>query len=74
MTQLCRLLIVIVAVALFLAIPLQRVAPAGAQEKVTALLAVGIQVAHIREFVAKQMGFWAEERLDVTLQPAQGSA
>lgn len=41
---------------------------------VTALLAIGIQLGHIREFVAKGMGFYEQEGLDVTLQPALGSA
>ena len=50
--------------------------PAFAQgkTKVTALLAIGVQLGHIREFVAKGMGFFDEEGLDVTLQPALGSA
>jgi NitT/TauT family transport system substrate-binding protein len=46
---------------------------ARAQEKVTTLLATGIQIGHVREFVARQL-FYPEEGLDVTLQPAQGSA
>ncbi len=51
-------------------------APAHAQgkTKVTALLAIGIQLGHIREFVAKGMGFYDEEGLDVNLQPALGSS
>lgn len=51
-------------------------APSAAQQtkKVTALLAIGVQLGHIREFVAKGVGFFEEEGLDVTLQPALGSA
>ena len=50
--------------------------PAAAQQpkKVTALLAIGLQLGHIREFVAKGVGFFEEEGLEVTLQPALGSA
>jgi NitT/TauT family transport system substrate-binding protein len=62
-----------VLAALLLAALVGAAVPAAAQEKVTTLLATGIQIGHIREFVAKQL-FYAEEGLDVTLQPAQGSA
>jgi NitT/TauT family transport system substrate-binding protein len=50
--------------------------PVAAQQKTqaTQLLAIGIQLGHLREFVAKGMGFYDEEGLDVTLQPAPGSA
>jgi len=65
------------AIALALALGVVVVgAPAYAQgkTKVTALLAIGIQLGHIREFVAKGMGFYDEEGLDVNLQPALGSS
>jgi NitT/TauT family transport system substrate-binding protein len=62
------------ALAAALAALLLTPAVATAQERVTTLLATGIQIGHVREFVAKQLGFYAEEGLDVTLQPAQGSA
>lgn len=50
--------------------------PAEAQQKakVTKLLATGLQIGHLREYVAKGLGFYDAEGLDVTLQPAQGSA
>src|SRR5271169_576374 len=49
---------------------------AGADDKipVTELLAVGIQTAAIREMVAKSVGFYDEEGIDVKLVPALGSA
>lgn len=51
-------------------------APAATQQKtqMTQLLAIGIQLGHVREFVAKGLGYYDEESLDVTLQPAPGSA
>lgn len=50
--------------------------PVAAQQKTqaTQLLAIGIQLGHLREFVAKGLGFYDEEGLDVTLQPAPGSS
>jgi NitT/TauT family transport system substrate-binding protein len=42
--------------------------------KATKLLAVGIQLSAIREFVAKGMGFYDEENVEVNLVPAPGSA
>jgi NitT/TauT family transport system substrate-binding protein len=50
--------------------------PASAQQKMqaTQLLAVGIQLSAIREFVAKGMGFYDEENIEVQLVPALGSA
>ena len=68
----------LMGVAGLLAVALATVAagPSSAQQakKVTALLAIGVQLGHIREFVAKGAGFFEEEGLDVTLQPALGSA
>jgi NitT/TauT family transport system substrate-binding protein len=51
-------------------------APAAGQEKtkVTVLLATGIQIGHIREYVAQGLGFYEAEGLDVALQPAPGSS
>ena len=50
--------------------------PARAQQKTqaTQLLAVGIQLSAIREFVAKGLGFYDEEGIDIQLVPAPGSA
>ena len=74
MKPLARLRIAILMALAALGLPMHVVATAHAQEKVTILLATGIQIGHVREFVAKQLGFFAEEGLDVTIQPAQGSA
>jgi NitT/TauT family transport system substrate-binding protein len=64
------------AAAFAMTITLLAPGPATAQQKtqVTQLLAIGIQLGMIREFVAKGMGFYDEEGLEVTLQPAPGSA
>ena len=50
--------------------------PASAQQKTpaTQLLAIGIQLGHLREFVAKAQGFYDEEGIDIQLVPAPGSA
>lgn len=50
--------------------------PAAAQPRkdVTLLLAIGIQLGHIREFVAHGLGFYEEEGLNVSLQPSPGSS
>ena len=50
--------------------------PTHAADKIPAspLLAVGIQTSHVREMVAKVLGFYDEEGLDATLVPAPGSA
>ena len=50
--------------------------PASAQQKTSAtqLLAIGIQLGHLREFVAKAQGFYDEEGIDIQLVPAPGSA
>jgi NitT/TauT family transport system substrate-binding protein len=66
-----------VIASIFFVLLLGAVTPvAAAQEKtkVTKLLATGVQIGHLREYVAKGAGFYEAEGLDVTLQPAPGSA